>query len=537
VLKSILLVDDDILVLNSLEKIFKKEGYSIATAKSGKEALDKIGQLDFDLVIIDIRMPELDGIETVGRIKEIRSNAGKSVIPIIFITGYSDIEAIEKANALGEVVLKPFDLEDLLSRVKQQGAKRRVVLTGIGIVSPIGIGNDSFWQAAISGKSGVDRITDFDVSQLSSKIAAQVKNFDPLVFMSKLSARKVDRFTQFAIAASNLALEDSRLDLDTEDKDRIGVSIGTGLGGMMHHEEVVLQMHKDNFSKVDPLSVPKVTSNAASSNVAIMFSLKGPNVTLTTACSSGAHGLGYAYDLIRLNKADIILAGGTEAPITPFTLCTFDALKTLSKRNDVPQEASRPFDKERDGFVMGEGAGVLILEELNHALNRKTPIYAEIIGYGLTSGAYHMAMPASEGKDIARTMSLALKEAGLAPGKIDYINAHGTSTQANDKVETQAIKEVFGNYAYKIPISSTKSMIGHSLGASGAIGVIVGALTIKTNTVHPTINYKYKDPDCDLDYVPNESRKAKVRAVMINSFGFGNNNISIIIKKLEGDNG
>jgi 3-oxoacyl-[acyl-carrier-protein] synthase II len=532
--KRILVVDDDSLVLSSLNKLFFKEGYEVSLAQTGEEALNIIDQAEFDLIIIDIRMAELNGVETVKKIKEIRKSKGKVEIPVIFITGYADLASLVEAPQLGEVVMKPFDLDEFLNRVKQQTSKRRVVITGIGIIAPNGIGKDEFWQANINGKSGVDRIVSLDVSKLNCKIAAQVKDFDPLKYMPKLTAKKVDRFTQFGIAASKLALEDSNLNLNAEDNSRIGVSIGTGLGGMQYHEEVVLQMQRDDFSKVDPLSVPKVTSNAASSNVAILFSFTGPNVTLSTACSSGAHGVGYAYDLIKLNRADIMVAGGAEAPITQFTLCTFDALRALSTRNENPQEASRPFDKERDGFVMGEGAGIVILEELTHALNRNAHIYAEICGYGLTSGAYHMAVPAAEGKDVARTMSLALKEANVPPDDVDYINAHGTSTQANDKTETQAIKEVFGERAYKISISSTKSMIGHTLGASGAIGLIVSALAIENSIIPPTINCKNKDQDCDLDYVPNQSRSHKVDIALVNSFGFGNNNISVILRKYGG---
>lgn len=530
--KNILVIDDDPQVLNSLEKLFKKENYIVVKALSGNEAFEKVQSQSFDLVIADIRMPDIDGVETVKKIKQIQKEKGRRDIPVLFITGYADLAANTEAERIGEVILKPFDIENLLNRVKAQSDKRRVVITGLGVVAPNGIGKDEFWEANIKGKSGISRITSFDVSQLNSKIAAQVKDFDPLKYMPKLLAKKVDRFTQFGIAASRLALDDSGLDLEKEDKGHIGVSIGTGLGGMLYHEEAVLQIHKDKFSKVDPLTVPKVTSNAASSNVAIVFSLSGPNATMSTACAAGAHSIGYAYDLIKLNRADIMIAGGAEAPITPFTLCTFDALKVLSTRNDYPQEASRPFDKERDGFVMGEGAGIVILEELNHAKKRNAHIYAEIIGYSLTSGAHHMVIPAIEGKDISRTISLALKDANIEPQKIDYVNAHGTSTQANDKAETYAIKEIFGDYAYKVPISSTKSMIGHSLGASGAIGVIVCLLTIENDIIPPTINYKYKDPECDLDYVPNEARKAKADFALVNAFGFGNNNISIVIKRL-----
>ena len=532
--KKILVIDDDPQVLNSLEKLFKKEHYAVVKALSGKEAFEKVESQSFDLVIVDIRMPDIDGVETVKKIKQIQKEKGRLEIPVLFITGYADLAANAEAEQLGEVILKPFDIEALLSRIKDHTAKRRVVITGLGVIAPNGIGKDEFWENSIKGKSGISKIVGFDVTGLDSKIAAQIKNFDPLKYMSKLKSKKIDRFAQFGVAASKLAIEDSGLELDKENKDRIGVSLGTGLGGASYHEEVVLKMKKDNFSKSDPLSIPKITSNAASSNVAIIFSLTGPNVTLSTACSSGAHGIGYAYDLIKLNRADIIIAGGTEAPITPFALCTFDSLKVLSTRNDSPQEASRPFDKERDGFVIGEAAGVVVLEELDHALNRNAHIYAEIVGYSLTSGAFHMVMPNAEGKDIARTMLLALKEAKIEPKEIDYISAHGTSTQANDKVETRAIKEVFGDYAYKIPISSVKSMIGHTLGASGAIGVIVCVLAMETDIIPPTINYKYKDPECDLDYVPNQARKAKVTVAISNSFGFGNNNISVVTRKLGG---
>ena len=529
--KSILVVDDDAHVLNSLSRLFKKEGYEVDTASNGKEALEKVERADFDLVVIDIRMPDLDGVETVRSIKQIRKDKNRPEIPVIFITGFADVNVNEQAKEFGDILFKPFDLEELLNRIKQHTTRRRVVITGIGIISPNGKGKDEFWEANVNGKSGVEAIADFDVSKLKSRIAAQIKDFDPIKYMSRLEVRNLDRFSQFALAASKMGLEDSRLDLEKENRGRIGVCIGTGLGGMLYHEKVVVQMQEKDFRRVDPLSVPKVTSNAASCNVAITFSLTGPNATLSTACSSGAHGVSYAYDLVRLNKADVMVAGGTEAPITPFTLCTFDALRTLSTRNDSPHEASRPFDKERDGFVMGEAAGIVILEELNHALNRNAHIYAEIIGYGMTSGAYHMAMPDIAGKDVAKTMSLALEEAQISPKEINYINAHGTSTQANDKTETMAIKEVFGKNAYQIPISSTKSMIGHTLGASGAIGLIVAILTIENSIIPPTINYRHKDPDCDLDYVPNTSRKARVDVTLSNSFGFGNNNCCIVAKR------
>lgn len=409
--------------------------------------------------------------------------------------------------------------------------ERRVVITGIGVVAPNGIGKDGFWEANVRGKSGVDWITNFDTFSLNSKIAAQVKNFDPTRYMPISIINKTDRFSQLGIAAAKLALEDSKLVLDNIDKDRSGVSIGSGLGGVLFHEEQILTMYEKGSKKAHPLGVPKVAPNAVSGHISIIFGLTGPNIAISTACSSGAHGIGWAYDTIRLDRAEIMVAGGTEAPLTPYTFAAFNALRVLSKKNDLPKEASRPFDKERDGFVMGEGAGILILEELSHALKRNAKIYAEIIGYSVKSGGFHMVIPVKEGKDAAKCMHEALKEANIAPQEIDYINAHGTSTLANDKAETKAIKEVFGAYAYKIPISSTKSMIGHTIGASGAIEAIVCALTIENNIIPPTINYKYLDNECDLDYVPTEARKAKVDTALSNSFGFGSNNACLVMKR------
>jgi len=530
-MKRILIIDDDLLVLNSLERIFRKEGYDVLSSQSGKEALEKIEKQDFDLVIVDIRIPDLDGIETTKRIKEIRKNKSKPEIPVLFITGYSDLAP--QAEELGEVILKPFDLENLLNKVKEQTTRRRVVITGLGVISPIGIGKDEFWENNLKGESGVDLIRDFDVSSLTCRIAAFVKNFDPKNFMSLSIISKTDRFTQLGIASAKLAIEDSKLDLEKEDKDRIGVAIGSGLGGILFHEEQISTMYEKGLKKAEPLGVPKVAPNAVPGYISIIYGLTGPNVAISTACSSGAHGIGWAYDAIRNNRAELMVCGGAEAPLTPYTFAAFCALRVLSKRNDSPQEASRPFDKERDGFVMGEGSGILILEELNHALKRKAHIYCEIIGYSAKSGAFHMVIPVEEGKDAAKTMQEALKEAKVSPEEVDYINAHGTSTFANDKAETQAIKEVFSDYAYKIPISSTKSMIGHTIGASGAIEAIICALTIEDNIIPPTINYKYPDPECDLDYVPNELRKKRVDIALSNSFGFGSNNACLVMRRFE----
>lgn len=409
--------------------------------------------------------------------------------------------------------------------------ERRVVITGLGVVTPIGTGKNAFWEANIKGISGVDVIDIFDVSNHEAKIAATIKDFDPLKYMPSLVAKRTDRFTQLGLAAAKLAIEDTNLALEKEDKKRIGISVGSGLGGILFHEEQIARMQKGGPKKADPSGVPKVTANAISGYISIVYGLTGPNMTISTACSSGIHGIGYAYDIIRLDKAELMLAGGTEAPITPFTFGSFDALRVLSRRNGDPQKASRPFDNQRDGMVMGEGAAMLILEELKHAKKRGAHIYAEIVGYSGNSGAYHIIMPAPEGKDAAEIMTLALNDAQIQPREIDYINAHGTSTKANDLAETKAIKQVFNNYAHKIPISSTKSMLGHTIGAAGAIETVVCSLAIENNLIPPTINYEFPDPDCDLDYVPNQARAAKIDTVLSNSFGFGSNNACIVLRK------
>ncbi len=409
--------------------------------------------------------------------------------------------------------------------------KRRVVVTGLGVVAANGIGKDEFWQANINGKSGVGLITSFDASQYETRIAAEVKDFDPVKYMSGLTAARCDRFSQFAISSAKMARDDSSLDLEKADRRRIGVITGSGLGGMFFYEKQIVKIFKTGPQRANPRSVPKIMPNAPSGEIAIELGLKGPNLTVSTACASGTHAVGQACQLIRADKADIIFACGTEAAIVPYTFAGFDVLRVMSRRNESPQEACRPFDKERDGFVMGEGGAVLILEELQHALKRNATIYAECIGYGLTSGAYHMVIPAPEGEDAANTMALALEDAGIKPRDVDYINAHGTSTLLNDKAETQGIKKIFGEYAYKIPISSTKSMIGHSIGAAGAMEALVSCLVIQKNIIPPTINYKTPDPECDLDYVPNEARAELVDIVLSNSFGFGSNNATLIFRR------
>jgi len=437
----------------------------------------------------------------------------------------------ERRTKTKELKERLWKVEMVLKKVKKT-MDRRVVITGLGVIAPNGIGKDSFWKAIIKGKSGVDKIKSFDTSDYDTKIAAEISDFEPLNYMAKSVARRIDRFAQFGIASAKMAVEDAGLDLKKENKDRIGVCIGSGLGGVLFHEEQMMRGYQKGIDRLNPLCIPRITPNAVSAHISINFGLMGPNTVISTACSSGSHAIGQALETIRSGRADVMLAGGVEAPLTPFTFGAYCALRVLSKRNDSPKEASRPFDKNRDGFVIGEGGAVLVLETLEHAEKRSAHIYAEIVGYGITSGAHHIVIPAPEGKDAAKTMSLALEDAGIAPTEVDYINAHGTSTRANDRTETQAIKKVFGDYAYKVPISSTKSMIGHPIGAAGGIETVVCCLVIENQIIPPTINYKFPDPECDLDYVPNQPRKAKVKTVLSNSFGFGSNNACLVLRGL-----
>lgn len=409
--------------------------------------------------------------------------------------------------------------------------KRRVVITGLGVVAPNGIGKDEFWDATVQGKSGVDLILNFDTSDLDTKIAAQILDFDPLKYMNRQVVRRTDRFVHFGLASAKMALEDSGLDLGKIDKYRTGISIGSGLGGVLFHESQMMAGYQKGINRLNPLCVPRITPNAVSSHVAIEFNIKGPNMAIATACASGTYAIGQAFRLIQNNEADVIFAGGVEAPLTFFTFGAYCALRVLSQKNDSPHEASRPFDRERDGFVLGEGGAVLILEELTHTLKRNAYIYAEIIGYNSNSGAYHIVLPEPQGKDTVRVIKAALKDADITPQDVDYINAHGISTSVGDKAESFAIKQVFGKHAYNVPISSIKSMIGHTIGAAGAIDAVTSVLAIKNGVVPPTINYKYPDSDCDLDFVPNKARKSRINTILSNSFGFGNNNASIIMRK------
>lgn len=411
--------------------------------------------------------------------------------------------------------------------------KKRVVITGIGVVAPNGIGKEPFWRANLEGCSGVDILSSIDVSKFHTKIGAEVRDFDPSRYMPAEVAAKVDRFVHFGLAAAGLALEDSGLDLERTDKQRAGVIMGSGLGGMLFHEEQILASLDKGAHRVTPACVPRITPNAVAAHVAIQYGLLGPNYVVSTACASGNHAIGEAFNKIQDGRSDVILAGGAEAPLTPYTFGAFYSLRVMSRSTRPPKAVSRPFDRERDGFVMGEGGAVLVLEELEHALRRSAHIYAEVAGYGLTSGGFHMVMPKPDGEDAARTMSLALLDAGLRPEEVDYINAHGTGTKANDIAETHAIKAVFGDHAHSIPVSSTKSMIGHTIGAAGAIEAVVSCLAIEEQVIPPTMNYEHLDPECDLDYVPNVPRRARVNTVLSNSFGFGSVNACMIFRKCE----
>jgi len=409
--------------------------------------------------------------------------------------------------------------------------KRRVVITGLGVVAANGIGVEKFWDSLVHGRSGVGKITHFDISSYSSQIAGEVNDFDPLDYMSPKSTRRMDRFCQFAVACARMALEDAQIEISDKNCDRVGIAIGSALGGTPSAEEQHSIFIERGLKRVDPLLAIKIYPGGATSQVSIEFGIKGHSNTIGGACAAGTDNIGYAFYAIKNNFAEIMIAGGTEAPIVPLTFGAFCLIRALSTRNGDPTRASRPFDKERDGFVMGEGAGILILEDLENALERGASIYAEVLGYGTTNDAFHMAQPLPTGEQAKKSIQIALQNANLGPSDIDYINAHGSSTPLNDKIETKIIKEIFGEYSCRIPISATKSMIGHALGAAGSIELVASALTIKKQFIPPTINYEFADPECDLDYVPNNGRKASVNTVLKSSYGFGGKNSSIIIRK------
>ncbi|MBC7327446.1 beta-ketoacyl-ACP synthase II [bacterium] len=410
---------------------------------------------------------------------------------------------------------------------------KRAVITGLSLITPLGIGIEENWQKLLKGESGISRITIFDPSAFTSQIGGEVKNFQPDAFIDKKEARRMDRFAQFSVAAAKLAVEDAGLDLNQLEPWDVAVMIGSGIGGIATWEEQTRIFLEKGPNRVSPFFIPMLISNMASSNVSIMLGAMGANYAIVSACASGAHSIGEALRLIREGRAKVVIAGGSEAALTPLALAGFCSMKALSTRNDEPEKASRPFDARRDGFVLAEGAGVVVVEELEFAKKRGARIYAELIGYGMSCDAYHITAPDPSAKGAILCMESALKDAGLSKDDVDYINAHGTSTQLNDVTETLAIKSVFGERAYKIPISSTKSMIGHLLGAAGAVEFIVSILTIRDNIIHPTINQEEPDPQCDLDYVPNKAREAKVDVALSNSFGFGGHNATIIARRFE----
>lgn len=411
--------------------------------------------------------------------------------------------------------------------------KRRVVITGMGVVSPVGLGLDEFWASLSQGRGGIGRITRFDVSKYSAQIAGEVKNFDPSQYMDRKELRRMDRYTHYAMAAAKMAVEDSGLKIEGEFAERVGVIIASGIGGTETWEAQHQKLLESGPDKVSPFFVPMMISDIAAGYVSIAFGAKGPNYATVSACASAGHAIADALRIIETGDSEAMICGGAEAPITPLALAGFCALRALSTRNDDPEHASRPFDKDRDGFIMGEGAGIVILEELEHALARGAKIYAELCGTGATGDAHHITAPAPGGEGAVRAMRTAIKNAGLKPEDINYINAHGTSTDLNDKYETAAIKTVFGDHAKKLAISSTKSMTGHLLGAAGGVELIATALCIMNQTIHPTINYTTPDPECDLDYVPNKSRPAEVKAALSNSFGFGGHNVCLAVRKYE----
>jgi 3-oxoacyl-[acyl-carrier-protein] synthase II len=411
--------------------------------------------------------------------------------------------------------------------------KRRVVVTGVGLVSPLGIGTQANWDALCAGCSGIGPITHFDASQFSARIAGEVKGFDPLQFIDKKDVKKMDVFIQFAIAASQFAMDDAGLSVTEDIATRVGVFIASGIGGFGTIEREHLAFMQGGPRRISPFFIPASIINLAAGQVSIRFSAKGPNSATCTACSASAHAIGDAFEIIKRNDADVMIAGGSEAAITPMGVGGFAAMRALSTRNDDPQRASRPFDRDRDGFIMGEGAGVIILEELEFARRRGAQIYAELVGYGMSADAFHITAPSEDGDGGVRVMEMALRSAGARPDHIDYINAHGTSTPYNDKLETLAIKRLFGDHARTLAISSTKSMTGHLLGAAGGLEGGITALAVKHQVIPPTINYETPDPECDLDYVPNHKRAAKIEYALSNSFGFGGTNGALLFKRYE----
>ncbi len=409
---------------------------------------------------------------------------------------------------------------------------RRVAVTGVGLVSPLGIGNEANWSALVAGKSGVGPITRFDASALSCRIAGEVKGFDPSLYIEKKEIKKMDTFIHYAMAAAQFAMEDSGLPVTDESRERIAVVIGSGIGGLPIIEKTQAEYLRRGPRVISPFFITALIANEAAGNVSIKYGLKGPNLATVTACTTGAHAVGEAYRMIQHGDADAAIAGGTESVITPLAVGGFAVMRALSTRNDEPERASRPWDRDRDGFVMGEGAGLVVLEEMETARKRGARIYAELVGYGLSGDAYHIAAPSEDGDGPARVMKNALADAEIDPGEIGYINAHGTSTLLGDRVETIAIKMVFGEHAYRLAVSSTKSSTGHLLGAAGGVETAIVALALHHGVLPPTINYENPDPECDLDYVPNRAREVRVDYALSNSFGFGGTNGCLVLKSV-----
>lgn len=407
----------------------------------------------------------------------------------------------------------------------------RVVITGIGMISGLGLDADSNWSALIAGKSGIANITLFDASKHVTRFAGEVKGFEPTVYINRKEARRMDRFSQFAVVASQEAVKQAKLIIDDSNRNDIGVLIGNGAGGLTTLQDQIINMTQNGPDRVNPFLITMMIGDSASAQVSILLGARGPNFCSTSACSSSADAIGIAYETIKRGDSKAMIAGGSEAAVNAIGIAAFNACKALSERNDAPQEASRPFDAERDGFVIGEGAAALVLEELNFAKERGATILGEMAAYGASGDAFHMTQPSENGEGAARAMQVALRNAGWQPQEVNYINAHGTSTPLNDKMETRAIKTAFGDYAYKIPVSSTKSMTGHLLGGAGAIEAAICVLTLKYGIIPPTINLKHPDPDCDLDYVPNIARQANVDKILSNSFGFGGHNSVLAFKK------
>jgi 3-oxoacyl-[acyl-carrier-protein] synthase II len=410
---------------------------------------------------------------------------------------------------------------------------RRVAITGIGAVTPLGNSVPEFWQACVEGRSGIDYVTAFDASGYPSRIAGEVKNFDPLDHMDRREARRMSRFSHFAVAASREALQAAELDLEQQDRSRVGVILGNGIGGLPVIEQAVHTIRDKSGMRIDPLFMPKMLPNMAAAQLSLVLGAKGYSNTVITACAAATQAMGDSLDLIRSGRADVVLTGGTEAALCELGLCGFAVMRALSTHNDEPQKASRPFDAERDGFVAAEGSAIFVFEELEHARRRDAPVIAEIAGYGACNDAYHVVAPCVDGEGAIRAMSWALEDAGVTPDEVDYINAHGTSTKVNDSAETQAIKKMFGEEAYRIPVSAMKSMFGHAFGAAGALESAACLEGMRHGIIPPTINYEHPDPECDLDYVPNEARRADVRVALKNSFGFGGQNACLVFKSIE----